>query len=498
MKPPLFKILFTCIFFTLFFTNKINAQYIVNGKEVDTTFNTAMNHIFAPLNKSNIPFGMLRDYAMEFTNLENFNGVALVDSNIIDNGVLREIYTTLATARMTSAAAATLPNPNTIDSLWYIARQPGQVALCGLFYQYAYLNTSVNPNPNITITNGQLFDKYVNGVWQNPYLQAQTVGFAPACSTYNALNFNVVLPANLWFTNSNALVSSIQIDAGDGLGYRTITPGTALPVMYADTGLKTWNFKLILTNNTTLQSHSQITVRGIKNNLVCYSAGCGPYTPPGGGGVQIAVQPGKTIINAASGPADIISGSYPQYLFTTGATYNGTSAQGMVTLQYGGNHTSLVNPLVIVEGFDIGYYTNPESYAGVYSLNDFLSKDVAFSSQLYNLMLSQYDIVFINFRNGTDDIHRNALLVESVIRWVNANKTGSNKNVVLGLSMGGLCARYALKKMENNGETHQVSLLVCHGAPQQAPRCHWACSISKHTSAVCMFGPALLEGPMIL
>jgi len=56
----------------------------------------------------------------------------------------------------------------------------------------------------------------------------------------------MVLPANLWFTNSVSLVSKIQVDAGDGLGYRTITTGTPLPVMYADTGLKTWDFKVFL------------------------------------------------------------------------------------------------------------------------------------------------------------------------------------------------------------------------------------------------------------
>jgi len=138
-----------------------------------------MNHIFGTLNTANVPFGLLRDYAMEFTNLENFNGTTLVDSNMIDKGILRSIYMTLATARMTGAATGTLPNPNTIDSLWQVARQPGQVTLCGLFYQYAYLASNADSTGKITVTNNQLFDKYVNGVWQNPYLQGQTVGFAP-------------------------------------------------------------------------------------------------------------------------------------------------------------------------------------------------------------------------------------------------------------------------------------------------------------------------------
>jgi hypothetical protein len=236
MKTAIFKTLLCGIFLNALLAGTSNAQYMVNGKEVDTTFNTAMNHIFGTLDATKIPYGLLRDYGMEFTNLEKINGTALVDSNLVDKGILRQIYTTLATSRISSIAYNTLPNPNSVDSLWYIARKAGQVTLSGLFYQYSYLDPNAANNGEITVTNGQLFDKYVNGVWQNPYLQGSAVGFAPSVNTYRGQSFNLVLPTNLWLTNSASLVSSIQIDAGDGLGYRTITPGVNLPVSYADTG----------------------------------------------------------------------------------------------------------------------------------------------------------------------------------------------------------------------------------------------------------------------
>lgn len=441
-----------------------------NPANVDTTFSNAMAHVFGTLNTSNIPTGLLRDAGFELTNLENYNGAALVDSNIVDAEVLRTIYATLASARMTNASASTLPGASSVDSSWFSRRQPGQVTLCGLYYQYSYLNTSVNPNPNITITNGQLFDKYVNGVWQNPYLQGQTVAFAPAGATYPALNFNLVLPTSLWFTNSAGTVSLIQVDAGDGLGYRTLTPGTPLAVTYAAAGLKPLNFKLTLTNGTVLQSHSQITVTGTVDNSTCWGPQCSVYVPPGGGGggsaqasfKKTALTAGVTQVT----PPDLIAGSSSTYYFQTGAKYNGAPAQGKVTVHLANGQT-LVNPLIIVEGFDDAYYTTPESWAGTLSLDYYRKYQIGLNSDLDNVMQSYYDVVFVDFKNGTDDIHRNALLVESVIRWVNQYKTGTNKNVVLGLSMGGLCARYALKTMENNGETHQVGLFICHGSPQQ-------------------------------
>ncbi|VDH03263.1 PGAP1-like alpha/beta domain-containing protein [Bergeyella zoohelcum] len=66
---------------------------------------------------------------------------------------------------------------------------------------------------------------------------------------------------------------------------------------------------------------------------------------------------------------------------------------------------------------------------------------------------------------GTDYIENNAELLKKAIRWVNQNKVGNEKNVVLGQSMGGLVARYALKDMEDQGENHDTKLYISHDAP---------------------------------
>ena len=65
-------------------------------------------------------------------------------------------------------------------------------------------------------------------------------------------------------------------------------------------------------------------------------------------------------------------------------------------------------------------------------------------------------------------------MVEDVIKWVNSVKVGTIPNVVLGQSMGGLLARYALRDMENQftatGNTtwqHKTSLYISHDAPHQ-------------------------------
>jgi hypothetical protein len=444
MKSQFFKQLLCGVFISLLLSGKIYAQETGSNREVDTTFNTAMNHIFGTLDNSKIPFGLLRDYAMEFTNLESYNGAA-ANTNMVDKRIFMQIYTSLATARINSSSYNTLPSPRAVDSLWFMARQPGQVTLSGLYYQYAYLDPNAANNGEITVTNGQLFDKYISGVWQNPYLQAAVVAFAPAGAAYQGKSFNLVLPANLWLTNSGSRVTSIQVDAGDGLGYRTLTPGANFAVSYADTGLKTLNFKVNLTNSIVLQSQSRLHV--VADPLASILSP-GSWTP--------VMNHGFT----SSGQAGV-------YDVTSTATYNGQAGHGIVSVRLGSNHTSsLTNPLIVSEGFDPGIYLHPENQTGEYTLADFVY-EISRHGKLDTLILSQYDIVYIDFKNGTDDIHRNALIVEDVIRWVNANKTGSNKNVIIGQSMGGLCARYALTKMESGGETHQVRLFISQGVPEQ-------------------------------
>ncbi len=83
----------------------------------------------------------------------------------------------------------------------------------------------------------------------------------------------------------------------------------------------------------------------------------------------------------------------------------------------------------------------------------------------------QYDIIYVDWKNGVDYLQRNAYLLETIIQWVNANKQPLNDviqpNVVLGQSMGGVIARYALKDMENTGLNHNTRLYISDDAPHQ-------------------------------
>lgn len=149
---------------------------------------------------------------------------------------------------------------------------------------------------------------------------------------------------------------------------------------------------------------------------------------------------------------------------------------GKMSIVYGQGHTSVVKPFIVVEGYNTARIA-PHLVGENNKNNDIesflISIDIRFSSGIsYKDALYQagYDIVYIDFTEGTDDIRRNAALFEEVVRRVNTMKAqaGSTEpNVVMGESMGGLVARYGLARLVRGGYNPQTRLLMLHDSPQR-------------------------------
>lgn len=145
----------------------LQSQVLFAQDEIDTTFNNRMNYVFGVLEKNRVPNGMLRDYAMEFTNLNAFNGGGLVDSNYADYTTLSDMYNTLISSRIHTSASG-LVSPAVWDSLWFTQRQNGIITLSGVFFNYSRFSDDAVSAGKLTISNDRFVDKYVSGVWQNP------------------------------------------------------------------------------------------------------------------------------------------------------------------------------------------------------------------------------------------------------------------------------------------------------------------------------------------
>ena len=84
----------------------------------------------------------------------------------------------------------------------------------------------------MTEINNQVVDNYIGGVWQNPYEIHTAFAASPANSKAMGKKQQLILPTTLFVSNNLVQVSTIQFDAGDGLGFRSITSGRPIKITY--------------------------------------------------------------------------------------------------------------------------------------------------------------------------------------------------------------------------------------------------------------------------
>ncbi|MFP9098786.1 T9SS type A sorting domain-containing protein [Flavobacterium sp. RHBU_24] len=415
----------------------------LRAQTVDTDYARQVNTVFANLDKTRVPNKLLLDYAMEFAELSAYNGT-LSAENMLHRGTYTEIYNTLLMARV-NASVTGLADPKLFNANWEALRQPGKIVLSGLFYKYSRFKSNAVPG-YLTVNNDKIYDKYINGVWQNPYEEKEVFAIAAPIAAYNYLRMQVQLPAALWYTNQGTAVQSIAIDFADGRGYQAISLNQVKTITYSQPGLYEWKYRLTLTGGRVLYSHTQLNVTG--------SAPILPRT-------------GRTISQpCVSGTAiDTVD-------FTGTRAYAGVANRAILEIDYALNDCIIRKPLIVAEGFDSGLL-GIENPLGESDYTGFRFNTSLAGINLLN-QLNTYDIIYVNWVKGKDDLHRNAYLLEDIIKWVNSVKQGTTPNVVMGQSMGAVIGRYALRDMEQQQAAtglatwnHKTSLYISHDGPHQ-------------------------------
>jgi hypothetical protein len=428
MKQQFYKLLFAC---TIFLSSiNIGAQ-----AQVDS-LRTTLDNIFLYADKSQVPTGFLDEYGAQFANLKTYNGV-LTDSNVVNAMAWHYIYASVYSSKI--YGTNTLPTPETnytvFNSEAILNANVNPVSMLAL--NYSSLKPDAVTNNLFTISNNQLHD--VPGRTQSPYQLSTAFAASPFYETDEDGTLSLIFKQNLFINTTGKTVSSIPVNFASGSGFVTAAWNTAISATYMDTGIKKLTIKVNFTDASNLQCFSNVKI--------LKSAGTNIY------------QPSNTTI-----PFNPI---------------NNNHSGGDITVQWSVNNTTPVNnrrfqkPLIVVEGFDM-HDAAPLLMQDGYDYSDFLDEInlVNFNGNSFNFNLDNigwYDLIFLNYRDGTDDIIRNALLLEEVINWVNNNKAaGAQQNVVIGISMGGLVSRYCLAKMTKENVTPpQTRLLITHDSPHR-------------------------------
>jgi cytochrome P450 len=160
-------------------------------------------------------------------------------------------------------------------------------------------------------------------------------------------------------------------------------------------------------------------------------------------------------------------------------------AQGTAYVYRAPGHATVVNPVIIAEGFPGGY---PYDY-----LYDLVNQ----CGTLEKLLGAGYDVVLLSFANGLGTMQSNADVVTACIRQ--AMSFTKAPLVVGGVSMGGLITRFALTQLEAHGFPHNTRLFLTidtpHGGAYTNYADQWLAQYLAPASAEAAAVAAMLDAP---
>lgn len=411
-----------------------------NAQSFDTTtYYGKMNYVFYYVDKSQVATGLLRDYGIEFNNLDNYTGAILNDTNFVALDDWRTLYTSLYSSQINSNAGMLyLDTINRLINSYNYSSMP--VTFIGFDYNYNKLRDDAITSNLLSVANDRLYD--VSGRTQSPYETKELFAMAPIRQAVFTGSTQFMFRPELFLSNTGKTISAIAYDATGGSSYQAAAFNTPFTLSYSSSGFYNFNIRITYTDGSTRYSHTKLVV----------------YDNPNGG---VASRYGI--------------GSRLNIPVTASKTYLGVAAQGDITIDYAVNNSTgqVRKPLIVVEGFDPHGDYDYWEFIHSLSVDDNLHSSITLNTGLDDL--NDYDLIFLNYQNGTDYIQRNAYLLERVIFMVDSMKTTWNsarqQNVIIGLSMGGLVTRYALRDMEVNSIAHETRLFISHDAP------HWGANV---------------------
>jgi pimeloyl-ACP methyl ester carboxylesterase len=417
------------LFLFLAFAYGANAQ-----TEIATVFRNDMNYLFQHVNRTPVTTGLLKDYGLMLTNVNKFNGTLMGD-NHAGRSAWTTLYTSIYSMRFNSNA--TLATPEAVNTAInsHALSNPGVNHLMALHYQYEQFKPTAATGNLVYLFNNQIYDTPNRPT--TPYEVKDAVAFAATGRVLSGATQVFLLRPELFYSNVTKGIMTLQVDFGDGLGLKPVMPGTNTIVTYPGDGEKILILRVAYTDGQVVQAQTKVFV----TDVVRTCANC-RYSSP-----RLETFP---------------KGNFPVPVAQMGT--------GVVSVATAGTDGILDKPLILVEGFDPENAFNLDTYLSSNSLG--VRVNIDFNGQRLSELLEarDYDLVFLNYGWGGDDIKRNAYLLENVIQWVNqqtAAAGSTQKNVVIGVSMGGLVARYALRDMELRNANHNTRLYGSVDSPHQ-------------------------------
>ena len=311
------------------------------------------------------------------------------------------------------------------------------VPLGFLFYNYNKIREDAVETGLIMVDSIQQMVTDISGRG-TPLEIACALAFSALTDSLEVGSYTFVLPESLFVSNQTHAIDALYIDFGDGQGFIPVSQNNPISIYYNTVGKVTLTLQAVI-------------------NAQDYFASTEIYL----------TAPSKKTIDE---PPCILS------------AYEVISNNVTIKAYYGIWYNTCDNctekkirkPIIIASGFD------PMNNNRIYDEESFDDKK---SIYLYNVANRKepgetkgfldklreygYDIIIWRSKNSTESISRNADNLIEFIKYINDLNTTDNELIIYGASMGGLIVRYALTKMEYDGDNHKTKLFISMDSPQE-------------------------------
>lgn len=347
--------------------------------------------------------GVLYDRVAPIAHLEQLDGRATTP--VLTAGAWRQAWDEIRRASLIPPAGPDL------DAVILAAQREGVIPIAILDHGFERIRPEAMTDGTLRIE-----DDRIVGITHSPLIEERAFAAAALrARTYRGSDVTFRLASDAYLSDAGR-PRAIEIDFADGRGFRSVSFDQRVAVSYANTGTRTLTARVTRADGSTAFSRFRFGVERIA-------------APP---------PPDDTLHITATVP------------------YQGNFGTGDAYVALAPGHTSLVNPVVVIEGLD---FYNEMNWDELYVL---LNQE----NLLETLRAEGFDIVVLNFTDATEAIQQNSFVVAELIQQVqNAIDPGATLAVV-GASMGGVCSRYALAWMESQNLPHRVRTWISFDGPQ--------------------------------
>lgn len=396
-----------------------------NSDSTNIAFQNKMAEMFAGVDLSLVPSGLLYDHGVPYITLRPFRGT-ITDSSKANTLTYGLVYASLTSMAVDNSKALAPPD-DYMAAMDSTTINSTLIPIVGLHQEYYRIDSSAVEDSLFTVSGDNLLDVLPRP--RSPYVKNEAFMLAPATDRTNQSNPSFFIDSTLFYTNTGKTIDSLLMDKGNGQGYGLVNFNQPIPVNFVTDGRKNFKIKIVYTDASTYETNFDINVFGTQT---------------------------KTYSDS------------PDMDYAIGA--NPLNVGGTINVYLACGHERIEKPFIWAEAFNpsIGYVeTNLTPAAILARLNHEAGEVDGLPLRIY-LEENGYDLIVLDYVDGAAELSRTARFIEEAIGWVNTQKhsAGSNaKNVILGQSMGGVATMQALKEMENAEIDHECEKFIVFDSP---------------------------------